>query len=253
VTVESGATTEVNFGTSREPADVAIITGAVLLEDGYAPPGTLIEALVDGRECGTTTASDSNILNFVLEILGAGERAGCAAPGDAVHFRVGGVAAGEIFTWVPFIDDPSALGFEIQHLSAMENHAWYWSELHVDEQPGGRVVVQALVGSVRCGETVGSRTGPFVTIARLIVPSESIQPGCGRPGATVTLLVDGVEAATIPWQPGLQRIDLEVPVQAPPLGRGPGEQGAATTALIAGLLAAGLLLAGGSLLLARRR
>ncbi len=254
--VESGMNVEANFGAlDGEAADVAVITGLALLEDGDAPAGTSIEALVDGQECGSTITADIyRPLNFILTILGAGERAGCATPGATVHFRVNGIQADQTFDWFPYTDDPSALGFEIQHLSAMENHALYWSELHVDEPPGGQAVVQALVGSVRCGETAGSRTGPFVTIARLIVLSESIQPGCGRPGATVAFLVDGVEMSTIPWQPGLQRIDLGAPFEAPPLGRGPsGHGGGAAATLIAALFATGLLLVGGSRLLARRR
>ena len=256
--VESGMNVETNFGALEgEAADAAVITGLALLEDGDAPAGTSIEALVDGQECGSTITADIyRPLNFILTILGAGERAGCATPGATVHFRVNGIQADQTFDWFPYTDPRFPLGFQVQHLSAMENHALYWSELHVDEPPGGEVVVQALVDSVRCGETAGSRTGSFVTIARLIVPSESIQPGCGRPGTTVTFLVDGVEVGSIPWQAGLQRLELAAPahVHGPVAGSGPPSHGGgAATTLIVVLFATGLLLAGGSRLLARRR
>ncbi len=254
--VESGMNVETNFGAlDGEAADAAVITGLALLEDGDAPAGTSIEALVDGQECGSTITADIyRPLNFILTILGAGERSGCATPGATVHFRVNGIQADQTFDWFPYTDPRFSLGFHVQHLSAMENHALYWSELHVDEPPGGEVVVQALVGTVRCGETVGDMTGPFVTIVRLIVLSEALQPGCGRPGATVAFLVGGVEVDSIPWQAGLQRLELMAPVEAPPLGSGPQPYGGgAATTLIAVLFATGLLLAGGSRLLARRR
>ena len=257
VTVESGTTAEVTFGV--QPLDVAVITGAALLEDGYAPEGTLIEALVDGQECGMAAARDHGILNFELTILGAGERAGCATQGDLVHFRVGGVPAGETFTWAPFIDTPEfQLPGHVKHLSAREERAWYWLQGPSDDLPEVGSTVQAVVDGVVCDETVVEDAGLFAAAGfrRLIVPSESIQPGCGRPGATVTFLAGGVEVGSIPWQAGLQRLELAapVPVQGPVAGSGPQAQSwGVATALVAILFATGLLLAGGSRLLARRR
>ena len=151
--VESGVSVEANFGAlDGEPADAAVITGLALLEDGHAPAGTSIEALVDGLECGSTiTAKFYRPLNFILTILGAGERAGCATPGATVHFRVNGIQADQTFDWFPYTDPRFSLGFQVQHLSAMENHALYWSELHVDEPPGGG-------GGGRCPGSSGHRT-----------------------------------------------------------------------------------------------
>ena len=260
VTVESGMTVEVAFG--MQPRDVAVVIGAALLEDGFAPPGTLIEALANGQECGTTAVlEDHGSLNYAqLIVLGAGERAGCATPGDEVRFRVGGILAAETLIWRPFIDTPGLQQpFHLQHLSAMEERAWYWLQGQADELPAVGSTVQAVVDGVVCGETVmeaSTFTPGRAGFTRLFALSESIQPGCGRPGATVTILVDGVEVATIPWQPGLQRLELAAPVhvQGPIAGSGPQPHGGgAATTLIAILFATGLLLAGGSRLLARRR
>ena len=247
-------TVEIAFG--MQPLDVAVITGAALLEDGYAPEGTLIEALVDGLDCGTTMTSESSGLNFDLTVLGAGERPGCATPGDLVRFRVGGVAAAETFTWVPFIDTPGAFEWQMQHLSVIEERAWYWLQGPADDLPAVGSTVQAVVHGVVCDETVVEAAPLFAAagVRRLIVPSESIQPGCGRPRATVAFFVGGVEVGSIPWQAGLQRLELAAPVEAPPLGSGPQPSaGGAATTLIAFLLATGLFLAGGSRLFARRR
>ena len=251
VTVESGMTVEVAFG--MQPLDIAAITGAALLEDDLAPAGTLIEALVAGEECGTTT-TDSRGPNFELIILGAGERPGCATPGDLVRFRVGGVPAAETFTWVPFIDTPGAFEWQQQHLSAIEERAWYWLQGPADDLPAVGSTVQAVVHGVVCDDTVVEAAPLFGMsgFPRLFVPSESIQPGCGRPGAMVAFLVGGVEVGSIPWQAGLQRLELAAPVEAPPLGSGPPADGGGVSAmLIAVLFATGLLLAGGSRFLAR--
>ena len=257
VTVESGVPVEVAFGV--QPLDVAVVTGTVLVEDGYATAGTLIEALVNGQECGTTVSLDHGSLNYTqLVVLGAGERIGCATPGDLVRFRVGGILATETLTWQPFIDTPGAQQpFHVQHLSAMEERAWYWLQGPAADLPAIGSTVQAVVDGVVCGETVveaSTFTPDRAGFPRLIVLSEALEPGCGRPGATVAFLVGGVEVDSIPWQAGLQRLELMAPVEAPPLGSGPQPYGGgAATTLIAVLFATGLLLAGGSRLLARRR
>ena len=98
VSVESGMTVEINFGT--QPADVAVVTGVALLEDDVAPLGASIVAYINGQECGSTTSSGSRAeTNFIIDILGSEERADCAAPGDAVQFRVEGVPAAGSYQW----------------------------------------------------------------------------------------------------------------------------------------------------------
>lgn len=213
VTIESGATVEVAIG--AQPADIAAIAGMALPEDDYALPGTLIEALVGAQECGRTEVLTSQAFNYEFQILGEREREGCAGIGDAVQFRVGGLPAAETYSYVPFAR-VAGLGFQIQHLVAMEDHAWYWSEhFGAELLPHDDATVQALVDGVVCGETTAT-IGRWSTAGfyKLIVPSEAIQPGCGRPGVSVSFLVDGVEAETaLPWVPGLQRIGREVPQQ----------------------------------------
>ncbi|MEX1253664.1 MAG: SdrD B-like domain-containing protein [Dehalococcoidia bacterium] len=215
VTVQSGADTTVDIGAREE--DVAVVTGAAILEDDYAPAGTPIEALVDGLECGTTIAAGGAEL-FELHILGESERAGCATPGATVALRVGGVPAGETYAFEPF-GSQEGVQFDIAHLSALAEHAWYWVEGTTATLPPG-ATVRAVVDGAVCGETTISTDPPLFGFAvepdiagfsKLIVPSDTVQPGCGTPGATVTFLVNGVEnEAGVTWQPGVQRIDLAV-------------------------------------------
>lgn len=260
VSVAAGVTTEVLFG--AQPVEAAVITGLALLEDGIAPPGTLIEAFVNGQECGTAESIDNNggqQENFVIEVLGASEREGCAASGDDVAFRVGGVLAPETLSWLPHTQLPSVLGFSFLNLTAIGDRAWYWYERSGAGQPGVGEPFQALVGGQVCGEAVvieETQRAAAEGFSRLIVPSEEIQPACGRAGATVRFLVDGVELASLPWQPGVQRLDLGGAVGSPQLGSGPGAQGGVPIVLplVAALaVAGGLFAAGGGLLVARRR
>ena len=214
VSVESGMTVEINFGT--QPADVAVVAGVALLEDDVAPEGASIVAYVSGQECGSTTSWESRGgINFIIEVLGAGERAGCAVPGDTVEFRVEDVPAADGFEWLPY----TAASFPVQvhHIVAMQDHAWYWFESDVRGGPlENNVLVEALVGSTVCGEVkFDSRSRPALGFGRLIVASEAIERGCGRLGVDVTFRVDGVSTkGTVAWEAGLQRIDLAVPGDA---------------------------------------
>lgn len=226
ISVSGGSTIDANFG--AEPADAAVIAGRVALEADRAPPGTVIEALVNGIECGSTAVlPESSELDYVLTIFGAQERAGCATLGDRVQFRVEGLLADETFGWQPFTDVESFGQFQYQSLSAMDEHAWYWMGSPDAGLPPAGTSIEAVIDGVVCGETTLETAGHLHTFAypdqsagfsRLIVPSEALQAGCGRPGATVSFLMGGVQSdVTVPWQPGLQRIDLTLAAQQPTL------------------------------------
>ncbi|MCH8066818.1 MAG: dockerin type I repeat-containing protein [Chloroflexi bacterium] len=202
-------TVEINFGT--QPADVAVVTGVALLEDDVAPQGASIVAYVNGQECGSTISWGSRReTNFIINVLGAGERTGCAVPGDTVEFRLEDVPAAEGYEWVPYT--AASFPVETHHVVAIQDHAWYWFERGSGELPADSINVRAFVDGVDCGGAgIRSARGGLAVVgfSRLIVPSEEIDPGCGRPGAIVSFLVDGLESETaLVWEPGLQRIEL---------------------------------------------
>ncbi len=210
VNVESGMTVEINFGT--QPADVAVVTGVALLEDDWAPQGASIVAYVGGQECGATVSWGSpSGNNFIIEVLGAGERVGCAVPGDTVEFRVEGVPSAGGLEWMPY----TAASFPVQvhHLVAMQDYAWYWFESDVRSPLKNNVLVEALVDGTVCGEAEIEAPvfADVLGFGRLIVPSAEIETGCGQLGADVTFRVDGVRSkGTVAWETGVQRIDLAV-------------------------------------------
>lgn len=210
--LRGGETNEVSIGI--QPLDVAIIEGGAIFNDSRAVEGVLIEALVAGQTCGTTTTTDLvPDPNFKLEILGVDERDGCARPGDVVRFRVGGTVADETLTWTAFTRDASKTEsrYQLQNLSAMQEYAWYWYVTSQKPLPADGAPVAAVIDGQVCGETTillgrGATDGE-AGFSRLIVPSEEIQSGCGRSGATVNILVNGEELVNLPWQTGVQRIE----------------------------------------------
>ena len=219
VVVAAGSTATIDFG--AQPDDVFVATATVVVEDDYAPAGVLVESFVNGQECGTATVPSHPRVE--LHVLGAGEREGCAVDGDTIEFKVDGVTA-KIFLWESVQADVTFTpgGSSSFTFVAMEQHAWYWFERYGDDRPADGVLVQAVVDGVICGEAtvVDDSQQESAGFWRLIVPSDTLQPGCGGTGESVSFLVDGVlSTTTIGWEPGIQEIDLMIP--APPAGATP--------------------------------
>jgi hypothetical protein len=253
----NGGGARVDFG--ARPADVEVLIGNAILETDYAPRGTVIVALVSGQECGTTTVVGGSELDFDIEILGAGERTGCARPGDLVHFTVGGVPAISTATWRPFSDPREPVPFGFGNIVAMQQHAWYWFQGLGNDQPAAGTLVQAVINGVVCGEaSVEAPPGSNIAgFSKLLVPSADLQPGCGRPGAMVSFLFDGVVTGDpIERRAGLQYIN---PFARPIFGTtglpgaGSAPMGSAAPWPAALALAAGAALLASRAVLRRRR
>jgi len=199
VALSAGSVVQLDFGAL--PADVAVVGGIALLEDARAPEGTLIEAVFNGQECGTATATGAQTeLNFLIEVLGAGERPGCPATGDTLRFRVGGLAAPEVRFYVPFAETAGG-GLQLQPLTAIRQHSWLWAERRVSDAPPLNTVLEALVDGTVCGRVDVEYVGEEAGFSNLLVASDELVDGCGRDGATIsfrTASLDG--AATLPWE-----------------------------------------------------
>lgn len=257
VNVTPGMIVEVNFG--LQPVDVVWVAGNAILEDDLAPSGSEIQAFVGREVCGSTTVRNDE-LNFNIQVLGNGERPGCAIRGDEVRFAVGGIAAAETITWEPFVELTTFGDYLRADLTAMRDHAWYWFHDTGEFMSYEGAAVEALVGGLVCGETKmefgGGIEGSPATVrivgfGKLLVPSDALSPGCGRAGATVTFTIDGRPAGSIPWQPGLQEIELGL--RLPDTGSG-GRSVRSSSGM--GLVVLGVLgvltLGAGGLLLRRR-
>jgi hypothetical protein len=204
VTIGMGAAVIEDFG--AQPADVAVIGGIALLEDGRAQEGTLIEAVFNDQECGTasTTAKEPG-LNFLIEVLGDGERAGCPAAGDPFRFRVGGVAAAEVRFYEPFERTGGRL--EIQPLSAIRQHSWLWAERRTSDPPLPGAILEALVGGTICGRTEVEYVGQEAGFSRLLVASDELIDGCGNADAVISFRTASLDGATtLRWESDIREM-----------------------------------------------
>jgi len=201
----------IDFGV-REP-DAAMVLGIALLNDGYPPVGTPVEAYVGAQQCGaaTITRTGPGAHTFELLVLGEGEIAGCARAGKPVDLRVAGVSDTSVYLF-----NPGVRFTVLHHILAIPDHAWFWSQEAA--MPGTSIdsVVMALVDGKACGDAtvVGSTVfgSPVVGFIRLTVPSEAVEPGCGHAGAEVRFEVSGEPTGTVlPWGTAVQYADLHLP------------------------------------------
>ena len=211
VSLAPGGSVTADFGSQRR--DISTLIGVAFLDGNYPPVGTTIQAMHDGTECGTTEVMElggNRRFTFDLDVFGASERPGCADSGDTVSFLVGGSPAIETVTWADLARS------ELSSMTAMPDHAWYWSELAAGSAHEGEVVT-AKVGDVVCGQTEIEEdlarfgAGPAFGFFRLIVPAESVMPGCGSPGAMVELALSSGPSVTVEWEPGIQEVDIPLP------------------------------------------
>lgn len=160
------------------------------------------------KECGATEANDDVELNFVIMILGAAERSGCAEEGDPVQFEVGGIPSSGQYIYVPFNDADRFHVPAIHHLIAMQQTAWYWFETRGTPETLAGISVEAIVDGTVCGETTLRVLGwGPAGFSRLIVPMQ-----CAGTGSMVSFRVAGTESlSNVRWEPGLYRIELLLP------------------------------------------
>ena len=76
------------------------VEGAPLRDWRDVPPGTSVEAIVDGVSCGTTFSDAFGLVSrFTLRVRSAAEIPGCGQPGETVQIFVGGAPAVPTIQW----------------------------------------------------------------------------------------------------------------------------------------------------------
>jgi hypothetical protein len=66
--------------------------GNVMIDGNPAPPGTLIEAVVNGASCGSDRLTGNM---FIIDVLSAAAKDWCANDRSQINFKIGGVPARE--------------------------------------------------------------------------------------------------------------------------------------------------------------
>lgn len=188
---------------------------------GESELGREVVAKINGVECGTATTalpvSDGEPVSWYwIEVPSALEQPGCGANGAIVEFYIDGVLAEQTGTWAPGeIHLDIWTGPDFMHLtgSLSCNGAGCFSCPDLLGYCDSGIDVSAYVGDELCGST--SPAGWLLTgtgYQDLSVDSDEATSGCGTPGATVRLEVDGHAAEeTIEWQAGFLILPLTAP------------------------------------------
>ncbi len=108
------------------------IDGSPLHDWRDVPPGTTVEAIIDGVSCGSATTDSFGLLGqFNIRVRSNAEQSGCGQPGKTVQLFIAGAPAQPTFPWgAPNVD----MGLRDREVSS------------VSPAPGS-LVVQALNGS----------------------------------------------------------------------------------------------------------
>lgn len=107
------------------------LTGAPLKDWRDVPPGTPIDAFVDGNLCGNALADAFGRLSrYTIRVKSNAEQTGCGQPGKTVQLYVGGAPAVPTFTWGAPNEELGLLSRDVSTVSP----------------PPGAVVVQQLNG-----------------------------------------------------------------------------------------------------------
>lgn len=208
LTLSPGDSVTLDFGARM--SEVLVVNGGAILNDDYAPDGTLIEAVGGGTTCGQATV-DASRGRFRLEVSGASEVEGCAKPGDRVRLLVGNVPAIETITWDA---QRKHLGL---NLAATPNHAWYWISVpHEGSEGAEGETADASIDGSTCGQATITQAPPGFSplpgplgFSRLVIPRDTVETGCGHEGATVSFQINGEEFATAAWAPGVHQLTAE--------------------------------------------
>ncbi len=211
ISVPTTQTTMADIGVRT--GDAMVLTGIALLEDGIAPGGTEVRALHGETECGTSEVIETGAhqANYELMVLGAGERAGCAQPGDTITIELGQAEADEALVY-----DPTPDSFILHPLMAIGDRAWFWAqEVLLPDAPVPSGQVEAMLNGAPCGVanlgTAPSFSQRVSGFSALVVEGESLDPACGGPGDVVSFRLNGIAIGTAAWQPGLNYVNLNLP------------------------------------------
>ncbi len=245
-TVQAGARLEIEFLVRKVGDQVQRLAGDAIVDGFPAAATARVDAFVHGTSCGDGQVyAHWYSARYVLYILSAQDRPGCATDGEPVSLALDGRPAGN----VAFAPGSST---EL-HLVAGPMPMWF------GYPPPRGLTPQVYVGDVVCGEARKYTGGGFVpqNLHYVYVLPEALRPGCGAPGRVVTLRADGETLRSAPWQPGRAVLAVDrVPSPVPPRA-GTGRLGEeAPAAALAGLAAAAMgalaLRAGAGMALRRR-
>jgi len=202
------ATATPTAGPSNPDLTGSMLVGGDVWSNGL-PAFTTIRAFVGSTECGTAQSIqvlDGDTTSYTMSVLGAARRTGCAQEGSVVTFTVGDVKVDKTVVWKEKTTARANLvaGGPFDRIGG---RFAYPGRVPAD------LAVEALINGVQCGQQLNGfqGEGPEYDFD-VVVFSDQIRAGCGRPGAEITLQLAGtgpntigkttlaVAVEKIPWQ-----------------------------------------------------
>lgn len=219
------------------------------------PGGNQVSATMSGTVCASVSVgqvTDGETQSFYqIEVPAAEGKPGCGVDGATVNFEIDGQSAKPPSIW-------KAGQIQTVHIWTGEDFAAFSGSLFQNGGPwpasDESILVEAFIGAVECGSLQQFLFGDPSYGSIRVLP-DSLRPGCGRPGDTITFSVDGLPAEeTAVWEAGFHTLDLSVtlpvtptPPPLPDTGGAPAE-GSDLPLWVVGL-GASLAVAGGATLL----
>ena len=164
-----------------------------------------VRAFVDGLDCTgpqQLIPPDLDHAFFWISVLSSALLPGCGDDGDVVTFTINGLAANETAMYTAVLTRQEGVSPPGQTPLQDERHslnltvgapfAVFWPEVYEYDEVGHREfnyghTVAAMIDGQVCAVGL-SRVWASIMV---IVPSETMKPGCGREGAIVTFAVEG--------------------------------------------------------------
>jgi hypothetical protein len=198
-----------DFGLYLVDPDPSYFIGEVWENAAPVAPGSLVTAWIGDTDCGEGYVWGNGVTTrYDIIVHSAKTRAGCGTEGAEVRFTLNGGTTPAVGQWhvrtmqslqqvLDIVIGPPFAVYDVQIVTT------------ATDRQGDRSV-QAYVGDIICAEGTASRAGmiPYPG-TRMVVPPESLRAGCGKEGATVRFVVDGVAySPTQSWTPGTHRVQL---------------------------------------------
>jgi len=209
-----------DYGLYLVDPNPAYFSGEIWVNAAPVAPGSVVTASIGSTVCGEGYVYGTGpISGYEVIVRSANVRGGCGTEGTAVHFTLNGQSVPTVGYW--HVRTMQELQ---QSVDIIVGPPFAVFDVELALTGGPTRTVQAFVGGTLCAEGVASSAGmlPYPRVT-LVVPPESLRPGCGREGATVRFVVDGVTySPTAVWAPGEQRLQLMAGpvVKPPPTGSG---------------------------------
>jgi hypothetical protein len=189
---------EATFLVRHVGENVQHFSGLFIVHGRPAPVDLPLAALVDGLDCGEGIVSRGfGRTRYEMYVLSESEQADCAAAGESITFRSGGLDAG-------------TATFEVRGSESLDlivgsapMYVPYWYDV-----PGLTGAVSAYVRGMLCGEgylDVGALLPQ--NFQHVFVRSDATTLGCGAPGAVVDLKVGSRFVTQVLWREGRVHVD----------------------------------------------